>query len=155
MHTYNTTVDGTGLGASPNITTRIARAYTFDVSGGSLQPGDRVAVQRLSADGSDAISGISWDGWSYNYELDRGKPVRLSNVTVGEYVVVGADGTVVVSVLDASAVVLSFTGNGTVGGGGSGGETVNMGMAMSESGALRVAVSVVSVIWLGLAWMLW
>lgn len=114
LNAYNTTVNGTGLGINPNITTRISRTYTFDVSGGKLSAGDRVAVQRLYANGSDAITGITWDGWSYNYELDNGKPVRLDNVTVGEYAVVSENGTVEVSVPDSSAALLSLTGNGTV-----------------------------------------
>ncbi|ROW14730.1 hypothetical protein VPNG_03723 [Cytospora leucostoma] len=113
MNGYNTTVDGTGLGVSPNVSTRVSRTYTFDVSSNGLSAGDRVAVQRLYANGSDAITGITWDGWSYNYELDHGRPVRLSNVTVGEYVTVSANGTVAVSVPDSSAALLSFTGNGT------------------------------------------
>jgi hypothetical protein len=114
MNAYNTTVNGTGLGTSPDIPTRVSRTYTFDVSGGQLHAGDKVAVQRLYANGSDAITGITWDGWSYNYELDKGKPVRLDNVTVGEYVVVQEDGTVQVSVPDSSAALLSLTGNSTV-----------------------------------------
>lgn len=114
MNTYNTTLDGTGLGVSPNITTRISRVYTFDVSGvDGLAAGDQVAVQRLSADGSDAISGITWDGWSYNWELDEGRPVRLDNVTVGECVTVSDNGTVAVSVPDSSIAMLNFVGNAT------------------------------------------
>lgn len=118
MHGYNTTVDGTGLGVSPNASARASRNYTFDVSGSTLSPGDLVPVQRLYANGSDAITGVTWDGWSYNYELDKGRPVRLDNVTVGESVEVGGDGTVEVSVPDSSAAMLSFTGNGTADGGG-------------------------------------
>lgn len=116
MRSYNTTIDGTGIGIAPANTTsdRVSRVYTLDVSG-TLSPGDRVAVQRLSANGSDAISGVTWDGWSYNWELDVGRPVRLSNVTVGEVIVVGEDGAVEVGVPDSSAAVLSFVGNGTVG----------------------------------------
>ncbi|KAL1998863.1 hypothetical protein VTN02DRAFT_5464 [Thermoascus thermophilus] len=53
-------------------------------------PGHRLpeplSVQRLLANGRHAITGITRDGWSYNYELDGGKPVRLDNVTVGETV---------------------------------------------------------------------
>lgn len=113
MRGYNTTVDGTGLGTAANVTERVSRVYTLDVSG-TLSPGDRVAVQRLSANGSDAVSGVTWDGWSYNWELDGGKPVRLANVTVGEVVVVGEDGAVEVGVPDSSAAVLNFVGNGTV-----------------------------------------
>lgn len=114
MNTYNTTVDGTGLGVAPNITARISRVYTFDVSGvDGLAAGDQVAVQRLSANGSDAISGITWDGWSYNWELDAGRPVRLANITVGEYVTVSDNGTVAVSVPDSSIALLNFVGNAT------------------------------------------
>lgn len=107
MNPYNTTADGTGLGVSANTTARISRTYAFDVSG-TLQPGDPVGVQRLSANGSDAISGITWDGYSFNYELDEGRPVRLANATVGEFVVVAADGTVAVSLPDSSAAMLDF-----------------------------------------------
>lgn len=113
MNSYNTTLDGTGLGVAPNVTQRIARVYTFDVSGVvSLSAGSQVAVQRLSANGSDAITGITWDGWSYNWELDEGRPVRLDNVTVGEYVTVDENGTVAVSVPDSSVAMLSFVGTG-------------------------------------------
>lgn len=136
MNTYNTTLNGTGLGVSSNITERVSREYTFDVGGGNVQPGDRVAVQRLSANGSDAISGISWDGWSYNYELDMGRPVRLSNVTTGEFVTVSVNGTIVVSVPDSSAAVLNFVGNGTVSSNGFSTSSSLSGAKM-ESGAQR------------------
>ena len=64
-------------------------------------------VKRLHANGSDAITGVTWDGWSYNWELEQGKPVKLGNVTVGERVgVVG--GEVTVGVVDSGAVVLEF-----------------------------------------------
>lgn len=155
MNTYNTTLGGTGLGLAPNITQRVAREYTFDVGGGgSLQPGDRVAVQRLSANGSDAISGISWDGWSFNYELARGRPVRLSNVTTGEYVTVGANGTVVVSVPDASAAVLNFVGNGTVIDNGYG-TGPPLSAAMRQSDGLRSAAWAASALLMMLGWVVW
>lgn len=105
MHSYNTTVDGAGLDPVPSPEKRVSRTYTFDVSG--MYHGSNVKVQRLLANGSDAITGITWDGWSYNYELDTGKPVRLHNVTTGETVKV-KDGLVSVEVPDSSAVLLSF-----------------------------------------------
>lgn len=113
MNSYNTTLDGTGLGDAPDpLPPRAACVYTFDVSAlsSSLPAGSRVAVQRLSANGSDAVTGITWDGWSYNWELDEGRPVRLANATVGEYVTVADNGTVAVSVPDASVAMLSFFG---------------------------------------------
>ncbi|KAG4430882.1 hypothetical protein IFR05_013641 [Cadophora sp. M221] len=41
-------------------------------------------IRRLIANGSDAITGATFDGYSYNWELDNGKPVLLKNVTRGE-----------------------------------------------------------------------
>ncbi|KAJ5111375.1 hypothetical protein N7532_001910 [Penicillium argentinense] len=82
---------------------RPAAKYTFrlpDILAKSL------SVQRLLANGSDAITGISWDGWSYNYELEMGKPVRLSNVTVGEMVAV-SEGQVELSIPYSSAAILN------------------------------------------------
>lgn len=63
-------------------------------------------LQRLMANGSDAVSGITWDGYSYNYELDDGMPVLLGNVTRGETVRVGRDGALRVKVPWSSAVVV-------------------------------------------------
>ncbi|KAK7985017.1 (Trans)glycosidase [Apiospora saccharicola] len=82
---------------------RPARAYSFTVGGGATT----ARVQRLYANGSDAITGIAWDGWSYNYELDEGRPVRLSNVTVGETLQV-QNGTLVITVPDSQAVLITL-----------------------------------------------
>lgn len=73
-----------------------------EISGRSL------SLQRLWANGSDAISGISWDGWSYNYELKGGAPVRLHNVTVDETVAVDAQGVVEVELAWASGAILNL-----------------------------------------------
>lgn len=117
-----------------------------------LAPSTLVAVQRLAANGSDAITGITWDGWSYNYELANGQPVRLANVTdVGETVVVSDNGTVAVTVPDASAAVLWFVGNGSVPeGGGDGTMPPIVSVAVREtmtSAGLRAAVGVVGAFW--------
>ncbi|KAI1464112.1 glycoside hydrolase family 79 protein [Daldinia caldariorum] len=109
LRAYNHTLHGT----EPNPAARPARRYRFAGPGLGLDAaatGERaggVVVRRLRANGSDAITGITWDGWSYEYELDRGRPVRLGNVTVGERVGV-VDGVVEVSVSDSEAVVLDF-----------------------------------------------
>lgn len=102
MHAWNYTVNGTSDVLSNG--TRPSRSYAFSVPETS---GGVVEVQRLYANGSDAISGITWDGWSFNWELDEGRPVRLGNVTVGESVQV-ENGTVTLSVEDSTAVILSF-----------------------------------------------
>lgn len=106
MHSYNTTADGHGLEPALNSGKRGVRSYEFSVQG-ITRNGQAFRVQRLLANGSDAITGITYDGWSYNRELDMGKPVRLDNVTIDEVVLV-KDGVVTVEVPDSSAALLSF-----------------------------------------------
>lgn len=84
--------------------TRPEVIYTFDLP--PAYAGRKVDLQRLLASGSDAISGITFDGYSYNYELDNGKPVLLTNVTRGETATVGQDGLLCVDVPLSSAVIL-------------------------------------------------
>lgn len=85
-------------------TARPNRTYTLNLG---LKDGREIGVQRLLAAGSDAKKGISWDGWSYEIELDEGRPVRLPNVTVGE-VVRSRNGSISVELPDSSAVILNF-----------------------------------------------
>lgn len=95
------------------------RAYNYTGSGGP-RPSEtykfqlpehskceEVGVQRLSANGSDAITGVTFDGLSYNYELDNGKPVLMENVTVGEKLQVRG-GMFEVEVPWSSAVILNL-----------------------------------------------
>lgn len=82
---------------------RPSAKYAFQVPS-TTEP---LSVQRLLANGSNAITGITWDGWSYNYELDGGKPVRLDNVTVGETVSPNKEGVVEIEVPYSSAVILN------------------------------------------------
>ncbi|TDZ33868.1 Beta-glucuronidase [Colletotrichum spinosum] len=103
LHAYNSTIGGTGTSPDPDAPERPAFQYAFNVP---WQDGT-AKVQRLYANGSDAISGIAWDGWSYNYELDEGRPVKLDNVTVGESVEI-KDGQVEVDIAASQAVVLSL-----------------------------------------------
>lgn len=65
-------------------------------------------VQWLMANGSDAITGVTYDGYSYNYELENGMPVRLHNVTRGQSVVVGDDGKMNLDVPRSSAAIVQF-----------------------------------------------
>ncbi|TAQ87643.1 hypothetical protein B7494_g4032 [Chlorociboria aeruginascens] len=101
MHAYNYTVNGTT--DIPNPIARPSTEYQFSVG----NENGTVCIQRLYANGSDAITGVTWDGWSYNWELDEGRPVRLTNVTIGETATL-SDGVVTVQVEDSSAVVLNF-----------------------------------------------
>ncbi|KHN98698.1 glycoside hydrolase family 79 protein [Metarhizium album ARSEF 1941] len=105
MHGYNTTLDGAGLEPLPDPPQRTVRTYKFRVEG--VADGATARVHRLAANGSDAITGITYDGWSYNHDLDEGRAVRLANVTVGEEIPV-TRGEVAVRVADSSAVILSF-----------------------------------------------
>ncbi|KAK4672308.1 hypothetical protein QC763_101970 [Podospora pseudopauciseta] len=118
MRGYNTTVDGEGLVPLPNPPKRGSVEYSFQLGGLGKRAGvdvgvtvgyrQKVKVQRLRANGSDAVTGISWDGWSYNYELDQGRPARMGNVTTGEEVEVDGMGRVKVGVEDSSAALLVF-----------------------------------------------
>ncbi|RYO52979.1 Beta-glucuronidase [Alternaria arborescens] len=100
LHTYNTTTDNNYTDAFP----RPSETYSFQLP---RECKGEAHVQRLLANGSDAISGITWDGYSYNYELDEGKPVRLGNVTCGESVKVDGKGMVSVEVPWSSAAIVS------------------------------------------------
>ncbi|KAL2756573.1 glycoside hydrolase family 79 protein [Sodiomyces alcalophilus JCM 7366] len=103
LQAYNSTINGTGIVPDPDAPERPVFRYAFEVP---LKQGE-ARIQRLYANGSDAVSGISWDGWSYNLDLDEGRPMRLMNVTTGETVPV-RDGVVEVDVEASQAVLLSF-----------------------------------------------
>lgn len=91
---------------------RPSAIYTFQLPGltvrGDNDNGGRISIQRLLANGSNAITGITFDGYSYNYELDHGKPVLLRNATRGETVEVNKGGSVRVRVPYSSAAIWNF-----------------------------------------------
>ena len=99
----NDTTNATSLNPDP----RPSTLYEFQISGAAGETGAKVGVQRLLANGSDAITGITWDGYSYNWELDEGRGVKLGNVSTGE-VVTGKAGLVSVQVADSEAVILTL-----------------------------------------------
>ena len=66
-----------------------------------------VDVQRLMANGSNAITGITFDGYSYNYELNGGAPVLLQNVTRSETLQV-QNGVVEIDIPWSSAAILNL-----------------------------------------------
>ncbi|OOG00165.1 glycoside hydrolase family 79 protein [Aspergillus carbonarius ITEM 5010] len=90
------------------VESRPSAKYTFQLPSSESAYAASVSVQRLMANGSDAITGITWDGWSYNYELEQGNPVRLQNVTTGEAISVGDDGVVEIEIPYSSAAILSL-----------------------------------------------
>ncbi|KAG9564011.1 glycoside hydrolase family 79 protein, partial [Aureobasidium melanogenum] len=99
LHTYNTTAN--------NYTTEFPRPiveHEFMLPKGCTGG----EVQRLMANGSDAVTGITWDAKSYAYELDHGKGVRLSNVTCSEKVEADGKGVVKVQVPWSSAAIINL-----------------------------------------------
>lgn len=84
---------------------RPVERYRFQVPKGVK---GEVGLRRLMANGSDAISGVTFDGYSYNFELDEGRPVLLGNVTRGESARVRKGGWLQVEVPWSSAVMVDF-----------------------------------------------
>lgn len=97
MNQYNYSV--------PSPSARSSTAYNFTLPSSCAGTG---VVQRLMANGSDAITGITFNGLSYNYEVDNGRPKLLGNATKDETVFVGGDGGVSVSVPDSSATLVQL-----------------------------------------------
>lgn len=97
MREYNYTAQGDN-GERPKET------FSFQLPEGCRV--QELNVQRLMANGSNAITGITYDGVSYNYELDEGRPVKQENVTTGEVLKVGEGGVLEVDVPWSSAVIL-------------------------------------------------
>lgn len=102
LQDYNTTVENEYRSTSPR------RSKDFALKIPSSCNSESATLQRLLANGSDAVTGVTFDGYSYNHELDNGKPVLLGNVTHAERIKVGLHGVVNVEVPDSSAVLLSF-----------------------------------------------
>ena len=98
---YNYTGPGGGR-ARPSV--------TYNISVPSAYGGRSVGVQRLMANGSNAITGVTWDGHSYNWELDKGRPVLLPNVTRGETVEVGHGGDLQVVLPYSSMAIINLGG---------------------------------------------
>ncbi|KAF2769923.1 hypothetical protein EJ03DRAFT_292377 [Teratosphaeria nubilosa] len=84
---------------------RPVEQYTFQLPSSVV---GSVNLRRLMANGSDAITGVTFDGYSYNYELGNGLPVLLQNVTRGETAHVGQNGMLKVGVPRSSAVIVDF-----------------------------------------------
>lgn len=85
---------------------RPSESYTFQLP--EIFENRKAKLQWLIANGSDALSGVTFDGYSYNWELDCGKPVLLHNVTRGEVVRVGQGGKMTIKVPSSSAVIINF-----------------------------------------------
>ena len=96
MHQYNATSGS-----------RNSKAYTFGFpSGSSIQNGKQAIVRRLSAAGSDVMNNVTFDGWSYDFDLAQGRPVKVGSTTT-EAVTVN-NGQITVTLNDSSAAILDF-----------------------------------------------
>ena len=98
--TYTTPSGSTASGPRPTqtVTFQLPQTYTKK----------SISVQRLMANGSDAITGITFGGHSYNYELNHGLPVVQRNVTHIETLAVESNGMVVLEMPYSSAAILSL-----------------------------------------------
>lgn len=83
---------------------RPVRSFQFTVP---KTASTQIGVRRLSAAGSDSTSGISFDGYSYEYDLQEGMPVLIPNVIRGEILPI-SQGVVNVQLMDSSAAILDF-----------------------------------------------
>ena len=86
--------------------------YQFQLPKGYQGKAD---VQWLMANGSDAITGVTFDANSYNYELKNGIPVLLHNVTRGQTVDVASNGKMWIDVPRSSAAIVKLTAVGRYG----------------------------------------
>ena len=93
-----TSISTTTRGRSSGTSSSCRRVYSGEAE-----------IQRLLANGSDAITGVTFDGYSYNYELESGKPVLLQNVTRGETVSIGSHGKMSIEVPRSSAAIVRFS----------------------------------------------
>ncbi len=66
-------------------------------------------LEYLHGNGSNAVTGLTWAGYSFNQELENGKPVRLQNVTEYEMIPVDASGGFAIDVPDSSAAMVTLT----------------------------------------------
>lgn len=108
MNSYNSTFNGSGVGPTTTTAPRPSETFSFQLPASNTASLKGVQVQRLLANGSDAITGITFDGWSYNLELDDGMPVKMNNVSAGEMLQATQDGTISVTVPWSSAAILNL-----------------------------------------------
>jgi hypothetical protein len=65
-------------------------------------------VERLTAAGADALSGITFAGVSYDYDLAEGKPVVVDEAATKETLKVTTNGVLSVVLQDSEAVILQL-----------------------------------------------
>ncbi|KKA20897.1 Glycoside hydrolase family 79 protein [Rasamsonia emersonii CBS 393.64] len=89
--------DSTSGGARPS------QNYTIQVPTGSSW-----TVKRLTAAGSDVTTGVTFNGFAYEYE-SLGQAVRVNGTTSDEKVTADENGTVTITVRDSEAVIATIS----------------------------------------------
>ena len=105
---YNSTFDDSGDGAATNSKPWLSKTFDFNLPAGKAKALRVVSVQRWMANGSDAITGITFHGFSSNLELDEGLAVKLNNLTTGEVLQAAQDETISVTLPWSSAAILNL-----------------------------------------------
>ena len=111
MNEYNSSTSTfTQADGSIGSGTRPSQSFTFQIPGARYASGNqKVKVQILLANGSDAVTGVTFGGVSYDYALGRGKPVVVKSVTDGvQMVQVGSGGMLQIEVPFSSAAIVEL-----------------------------------------------
>jgi hypothetical protein len=103
MQAWNGTAPLSNGVAVPATAARPVATYYFTAP---AECAGTASVSRLLANGSDAVTGTTWDGYSYEYELQLGRPVLLSNGSGYERITVDASGKFRVNVPWSSAAMV-------------------------------------------------
>jgi Glycosyl hydrolase family 79 C-terminal beta domain len=89
---------------SNSATLRGKQEYTVKV-----QPFQIWLVQRLTAAGAHDVTGVTYNGYAYEY-ASLGKPVRVQGTSTDEVVIADGHGNLHVTVADSEAVVITKAG---------------------------------------------
>jgi hypothetical protein len=79
--------------------TRPSQTYTFSVPAGSTW-----YLQRLTAAGADVTSGVTYNGYAYNYS-SLGLPSRVSGITTNQVATASSSGKLTITVQNTEAVI--------------------------------------------------
>lgn len=99
-YNYSTTTN-----SSPQ---RPVETFEFQFNGEQAAAVKSVVAEQLIANGSDAITGVTFGGYSFNHELEEGRPVLLQNVSASEPVQIQQGGLFTIDLPWSSAVILNF-----------------------------------------------
>ncbi|KAJ3030455.1 hypothetical protein HDV00_008879 [Rhizophlyctis rosea] len=102
LNEHNTTTTAPPLTSTPRANT------TYSLTVPSTCTSESAILHRLIAPGANSITNVTYNGMSYDYDKDLGRPVKVPDVEGNEQVPIGADGVVYVTVPWSSAVVVQL-----------------------------------------------